>query len=222
MTCYERGSMFVLWLGEKITDKGLPSQYGKMTSRGHLHLTLRFLGDMGPEEEQKVSEICRKIDFKPVPFSVDRYGFFPSFRKPASFHLRLKFFPELKELKVKVDALTASLETPTGESIIYKRFDDAAASQMLGYETEDFSGEAGASAMVICCFDKQSSNDSSFACLLQFNGSLTGAPTTTVKTTKESVVLRFPVVLDTVNSAVFLCSSSSQLTLTNFIVLCNA
>ncbi len=120
MTCYERGSMFAIEKGKKrlflalelpeifkddLLRNPLPSQYGKMTSRGHLHLTLRFLGDMGPEEEQKVSEICRKIDFKPVPFSVDRYGFFPSFRKPASFHLRLKFFPELKELKVKVDKL---------------------------------------------------------------------------------------------------------------------
>ena len=54
----------------------LPDFYGKKTELENLHLTLKFLGEIGEDKVEKVKEKLREIEFKKYKTCLDYIGFF--------------------------------------------------------------------------------------------------------------------------------------------------
>lgn len=82
----------------------VPIRNSRMTAPDKLHLTLRFLGNIPPVEEEKIIAACREIPLKsPIPLHPVGFGAFPGLKKASSFHLKLKPLPALTELKNLLD-----------------------------------------------------------------------------------------------------------------------
>lgn len=82
----------------------VPISNSRMTAPDKLHLTLRFLGNIPPMEEEKLIAVCQEIPLKsPIPLHPEGFGAFPSLKKASSFHLKLKPLPVLTELKKLLD-----------------------------------------------------------------------------------------------------------------------
>ncbi|MCL5729992.1 MAG: RNA 2',3'-cyclic phosphodiesterase, partial [Candidatus Pacearchaeota archaeon] len=59
-------------------QENLPEFMGKITEPENLHLTLKFLGDIGEEKLALVEDILRKIKFKEFEMTIDSLGIFSS------------------------------------------------------------------------------------------------------------------------------------------------
>lgn len=87
-------------LKQALLARPLPLQRGQAAPAGQLHLTIRFLGDVDPANEQKLLEFCRQFRLaSSIPLLPDKFDCFPTRSRARNFHLRLKPVPELLELR---------------------------------------------------------------------------------------------------------------------------
>ncbi len=91
-----------------LRESALPVQWLPPES---LHLTLKFLGEVPPEEAEKVERTVREIAAKSSPFPLELSGFgaFPSLRRPRVVWCGANALPQLRALKHDLEWELASL-----------------------------------------------------------------------------------------------------------------
>jgi 2'-5' RNA ligase len=79
---------------------------GKMTELENLHLTLKFLGEIGNEKLPRVKEALRKVEFREFEAKLSEIGTFSSYGKPRIVWIKIGG-EETFELQRKVDEVIA-------------------------------------------------------------------------------------------------------------------
>ena len=72
-----------------------------------LHLTLKFIGEAGPERVQQIQRALGAIRAQTAEFSFKGYGFFPTVKAPRVFWIGIQAGPNLATLAAAVDASLA-------------------------------------------------------------------------------------------------------------------
>ena len=72
-----------------------------------LHLTLKFIGEAGPERAEQIQRALSAIRAQTAEFSFKGYGFFPSAKAPRVFWVGIQAGPNLSQLAAAVDATLA-------------------------------------------------------------------------------------------------------------------
>lgn len=96
----------------------------------NIHLTLKFLGDINPEQVNKIKEVITKISAKFVAFKVNfnGFGFFPNQRKPKVFFISINKEKLLKniasELEKELEMLSFERENKFKSHITLARIKD--------------------------------------------------------------------------------------------------
>ena len=78
-----------------------------------IHLTLKFLGDISGEQEERVKESVGRIEqFRKFTVSIKGFGFFPDSKRPRVFWAGLDAPPELARLAEQVENAVERLGFP--------------------------------------------------------------------------------------------------------------
>ena len=72
-----------------------------------LHLTLKFIGEAGPERAEQIQRALGAIRAQAAKFSFRGYGFFPTVTAPRVFWIGIQAGPRLSHLAAVVDATLA-------------------------------------------------------------------------------------------------------------------
>ena len=76
-----------------------------------LHLTLKFIGESGPERAQQIQRALSTVRAQAAEFSFKGYGFFPSPKAPRVFWIGIQAGPNLATLAAVVDAALTPFTT---------------------------------------------------------------------------------------------------------------
>lgn len=76
-----------------------------------LHLTLKFIGEAGPERVQHIQRALGGIRAQSAEFTFRGYGFFPSAKAPRVFWIGIQAGPNLATLAAMVDAALTPFTT---------------------------------------------------------------------------------------------------------------
>lgn len=82
-------------------EGGLPRL--KWANLNQLHLTLRFIGDAGPEQAEMIQSALRQVSENAFEFEIGGTGFFPNRKRPSVFWLGIQPGHGLSALKEKID-----------------------------------------------------------------------------------------------------------------------
>ncbi len=76
------------------------------------HLTLRFLGDTGEAEFDKIKKCLKNAEWQKFTVTIAETGFFPNRKRPKVFWLGLRENPALMALKAIIDQELGKLNIP--------------------------------------------------------------------------------------------------------------
>jgi 2'-5' RNA ligase len=76
-----------------------------------LHLTLKFIGEAGPERAQQIQRALSAVRAQTAELSFKGYGFFPTPKAPRVFWIGIQAGPNLPTLAAVVDAALAPFNT---------------------------------------------------------------------------------------------------------------
>lgn len=76
-----------------------------------LHLTLKFIGEAGPDRAEQIQRALSGIRVQTAEFTFKGYGFFPTSKAPRVFWVGIQAGPNLSQLASAVDAALAPFST---------------------------------------------------------------------------------------------------------------
>jgi len=88
-----------------------PAQEVRWVRSESLHLTLKFIGESGPDRAGQIQRALGGIRAQTAEFSFKGYGFFPSAKAPRVFWIGIQAGPNLSQLASAVDAALAPFST---------------------------------------------------------------------------------------------------------------
>jgi 2'-5' RNA ligase len=88
-----------------------PAQEVRWVRPESLHLTLKFIGEAGPERAEQIQRALGAIRAQTAEFSFKGCGFFPSAKAPRVFWIGIQAGPNLSQLAAAVDASLAPFST---------------------------------------------------------------------------------------------------------------
>lgn len=88
-----------------------PAQEVRWVRPESLHLTLKFIGEAGPERLQHIQRALTAIRGQSSEFTFRGYGFFPSAKAPRVFWVGIQAGPNLGALVAQVDAALTPFTT---------------------------------------------------------------------------------------------------------------
>lgn len=88
-----------------------PAQEVRWVRPDSLHLTLKFIGEAGPERAQQIQRALGGIRGQTTEFTFKGYGFFPGAKAPRVFWIGIQAGPNLVTLAAAVDAALAPFTT---------------------------------------------------------------------------------------------------------------
>ena len=88
-----------------------PAQEVRWVRPESLHLTLKFIGESGPEQAQHIQRALGTIRAQTAEFTFKGYGFFPSAKAPRVFWIGIQAGPNLATLAALVDAALTPFTT---------------------------------------------------------------------------------------------------------------
>jgi 2'-5' RNA ligase len=80
----------------------------RWVSTGQIHLTLRFLGDVGERQVEEAADVVRSYDGGPIGFTLDRSGTFPGRgpgRLPSVYWIAGEWDPAVRDLAASLAAV---------------------------------------------------------------------------------------------------------------------
>lgn len=84
-------------------QKQIPDFKGKLVSKEHMHLTLKFLGEFADNKLDLIKETLINIKFEKISFFTTSIGFFPSENYIRVIWVGLEPKDEIVELQKKID-----------------------------------------------------------------------------------------------------------------------
>lgn len=101
-----------LELPEKIKERLVACQGGiegaRWQSTGQMHLTLRFIGEAAPQQEQDIRAALARLRFRPFDVALDGIGLFGKVRKPRALWVGVADPEPLRHLHEKIDQSLAA------------------------------------------------------------------------------------------------------------------
>jgi 2'-5' RNA ligase len=88
-----------------------PAQEVRWVRPESLHLTLKFIGESGPERTQLIQRALGAVRAQTAEFSFKGYGFFPSAKAPRVFWIGIQAGPNLATLAALVDSALTPFTT---------------------------------------------------------------------------------------------------------------
>ena len=88
-----------------------PAQEVRWVRPESLHLTLKFIGEVGPERAQQIQRALGTVHAQTAELSFKGHGFFPSAKAPRVFWIGIQAGPNLATLAAAVDAALAPFST---------------------------------------------------------------------------------------------------------------
>lgn len=88
-----------------------PAQEVRWVRPESLHLTLKFIGEVGPERAQQIQRALGTVRAPSAELSFKGHGFFPSATAPRVFWVGIQAGPNLSQLAAAVDAALAPFST---------------------------------------------------------------------------------------------------------------
>lgn len=88
-----------------------PAQEVRWVRPESLHLTLKFIGESGPERAQQIRRALSTVRAQAAEFSFKGYGFFPSAKAPRVFWVGIQAGPNLATVAAVVDAALTPFTT---------------------------------------------------------------------------------------------------------------
>jgi 2'-5' RNA ligase len=95
-------------LSRPMQEAGVP---GRWTDEDHVHLTLKFIGEVPASEVDPISDALEEVagKFRPFEMTFGRIGAFPSPRRPRVVWLGVEPTPELRFIKDDLERRLAEL-----------------------------------------------------------------------------------------------------------------
>ena len=123
----------------------------------------------------------------------------------------------LKQLKLEIDTLSSKPEpiVPTGESVIFKHFEDIEAAKAQAFNTGIFTAENGASGMIVCVFDLNVTSNISFVSFLRFNSTTVDTQIIETNSSIKRNVIYCPITLSESNNIIFGGTAMVDFNMTN-------
>ena len=88
-----------------------PAQEVRWVRPESLHLTLKFIGESGPERAQEIQRALGTVRAQAAELSFKGYGFFPSAKAPRVFWIGIQAGPNIATLAAVVDAALTPFTT---------------------------------------------------------------------------------------------------------------
>lgn len=84
-----------------------PAQEVRWVRSESLHLTLKFIGEVGPERAEQIKRALGTVRAQTAEFTFKGYGFFPTAKAPRVFWIGIQSGPRLSQLAAAVEAALA-------------------------------------------------------------------------------------------------------------------